>query len=165
MPKGQRLEKSTPLPPPAVVTNIRPRSEHHRENPFKILPTELLYPGLESNREEWRLFETAPRTRWLAQTLGRRNLLRAKKRGAPIFGKPVAGLRLSRFCTGFMATLDSVSWRGSPAPFWVRDDPFLAYYMNRKCSLQKTLFLYLILFVKVWFLLPYEDGPSHRERL
>ena len=73
---------------------------------------------------------------------GGETFLRAKKRGAPIFGKPVAGLRLSRFCTGFMATLDSVSWRGSPAPFWLRPDPFLlAFYTNRKCSLQKTLFI------------------------
>ena len=31
-----------------------------------------------------------------------------KKERTPIFGKPVAGLRLSRFCTGFMAMLDLV---------------------------------------------------------
>ena len=144
---------------------MRARSEHHRKNPRSCLPSCCIraWSPIGKNGGCLRLH---PVLGGWHKLCGGETFLRAKKRGAPIFGKPVAGLRLSRFCTGFMATLDSVSWRGSPAPFWVRPDPFLlAFYTNRKCSLQKTLFIYRILLVKVWFLLPYEDSPSHRERL
>ena len=145
---------------------MRARSEHHRKNPRSCLPSCCIRAWSPIGKNGGCLRLLHPVLGGWHKLCGGETFLRAKKRGAPIFGKPVAGLRLSRFCTGFMATLDSVSWRGSPAPFWVRPDPFLlAFYTNRKCSLQKTLFLYRILLVKVWFVLPYEDGPSHRERL